>query len=340
MKKLRVLALMHDYLVPPDDVRGQDLATADWKTEYDVLKALKELGHEVRALGVKDDLGVIRQAKEEFQPDIAFNLMEAFHEVGTFDMNVVSYLELLRMPYTGCNPRGMLLSRDKALAKKLLAYHRIPIPQFVVIKRNRKIALSRKFGYPAIVKSLTEDSSSGIAQASVVDDDAKLRERVKFIHDSLGTDAIVEQFIDGRELYVGVLGNERLDVLPVWEMSFKKMPEGVHRIATSKAKWSTKYQKKHGIDTAQAQDLPKAKAEELHRIARRAFRALEMSGYARMDFRLDNAGNGFVLEANANPHLAYGEDLAESAKVAGLEYPDLIQRILNLGLRWEPERAG
>lgn len=340
MKKLRVLALMHDYLVPPDDVRGQDMASADWKTEYDVLNALKELGHDVRALGVKDDLGVIRQAKEEFQPDIAFNLMEAFHEVGTFDMNVVSYLELLRMPYTGCNPRGMLLSRDKALAKKLLAYHRIPIPQFVVIKRHRKISPSRKLGYPAIVKSLTEDSSSGIAQASVVDDDAKLRERVEFIHDSLGTDAIVEQFIDGREMYVGVLGNERLDVLPVWEMSFTKMPEGVHRIATSKAKWSAKYQQKHGIDTAQAQDLPRAKADELHKLARRAFRALEMSGYARMDFRLDANGNCFVLEANANPHLAFGEDLAESARVAGLEYTDLVQRILNLGLRWEPERAG
>lgn len=340
MKKLRVLALMHDYLVPPDDVRGQDIAAADWKTEYDVLKALKELGHEVRALGVKDDLGAIRQAKEEFQPDIAFNLMEAFHEVGTFDMNVVSYLELLRMPYTGCNPRGMLLSRDKALAKKLLAYHRIPIPQFMVIKRNRVIRLTRKLGYPAIVKSLTEDSSSGIAQASVVDDDAKLRERVEFIHESLGTDAIVEQFIDGREMYVGVIGNERLDVFPVWEMNFKKMPEGVHRIATSKAKWSAKYQKKHGIDTAQAKDLPRAKADELQAVARRAFRALEMSGYARMDFRLDANGNCFVLEANANPHLAFGEDLAESAKVAGLEYADLVQRILNLGLRWEPERAG
>jgi D-alanine-D-alanine ligase len=340
MKKLRVLALMHDYLVPPDDVRGHDLAAADWKTEYDVLKALNELGHEVRQLGVKDDLGVIRQAKEEFQPDIAFNLMEAFHEVGTFDMNVVSYLELLRMPYTGCNPRGMLLSRDKALAKKLLAYHRIPIPQFVVIKRNRRGRLTSKLGYPAIVKSLTEDASSGIAQASVVDDDAKLKERVEFIHDSLGTDAIVEQFIDGREMYVGVLGNERLDTLPVWEMTFNKMPEGMHRIATSKAKWSAKYQKKHGIDTAQAKDLPRAKAEELQQVARRAFRALEMSGYARMDFRLDAEGRCYVLEANANPHLAYGEDLAESAKVAGLDYPDLLQRILNLGLRWEPERAG
>ncbi|HKS06115.1 MAG TPA: hypothetical protein VJR92_07350 [Gemmatimonadaceae bacterium] len=340
MKKLRVLALMHHYLVPPDDATAQAAVDADWKTEYDVTKALRELEHEVMVLGVKDDLGAIRQARDDFKPDIAFNLMEAFHEVGTFDMNVVSYLELLRLSYTGCNPRGMLLSRDKALSKKLLAYHRIPIPQFSVIKRRRAIKLTGKLRYPAIVKSLTEESSSGIAQASVVDDDAKLKERVQFIHESLGTDAIVEQYIEGRELYVGVVGNERLEVFPVWEMSFTKMPEGVHRIATSKAKWSSKYQKRHGIDTAQAKDLPRAKADELQNIAKRAFRALEMSGYARMDFRYDAEGNGYVLEANANPHLAFGEDLAESAKRAGLEYTDLVQRILNLGIRWEPERAG
>ena len=339
MKKLRVLCLMHHYLVPPDDAAGTDLTNVEWKAEYDVIRTLREMGHELRVLGVKDDLGAIRQAKDEFDPHIAFNLMEAFHEVGTFDMNVVSYLELLRLPYTGCNPRGMLLSRDKALSKKLLAYHRIPIPKFVVIKRHRAIRLSGGLRFPAIVKSLTEESSSGIAQASVVDDDAKLRERVTFIHESLGTDAIVEQFIDGREMYVGVIGNERLEVFPVWEMDFTGMPEGVHRIATSRVKWSTGYQKKHGITTSRA-DMPKAKAEEIQNVAKRAYRALEMSGYARMDFRLDTAGNFFVLEANANPHIAEGEDLADSAKRGGLSYPDLLQRILNFGLRWEPERAG
>lgn len=340
MKKLRVLALMHHYLVPPESVNGHDLETADWKTEYDVTSTLRKMGHEVRILGVRDDLGAIRQAADEFKPDIAFNLMEAFHEVGTFDMNVVSYLELIRLPYTGCNPRGMLLSRDKALSKKLLAYHRIPIPDFAVVKRGRAIRLPKTLGLPLIVKSLTEESSSGIAQASVVDDETKLRERVEFIHESLGTDAIIEQFIEGRELYVGVVGNERLEAFPVWEMDFSRMPEGVHRIATSQAKWSGKYQRKHGIKTAQARNLPEPKRDEIQHVAKRVMRALEMSGYARMDFRLDTAGTVYVLEANANPHLAMGEDLAESAKHAGLEYPDLLQRILNAGLRWQPERAG
>ena len=121
---------MHDYLVPPEDVTGIDTATAQWRTEYDVLSTLRdELGHEVKALGVKDDLGAIRDANQEFKPHIAFNLLEAFHEVGTFDQNVVSYLELLKLPYTGCNPRGMFLARDKALSKKLLHYHRISVPE-------------------------------------------------------------------------------------------------------------------------------------------------------------------------------------------------------------------
>lgn len=331
---------MHDYLVPPEDVTGHDIVAADWKTEFDVTQTLREMGHDLLSLGVKDDLGVIRQANDEFRPHIAFNLMEAFHEVGTFDMNVVSYLELLRMPYTGCNPRGMLLSRDKALSKKLLAYHRIPVPDFTVIRRGRKILLPRRLQMPLIVKSLTEDASSGIAQASVVEDTASLRERVTFVHESIGTDALIEQFIDGRELYVGVIGNERLHAFPVWEMNFGKMADGLHRIATDRVKWSAAYQERHGITTSEAAGLPDGMAERVQHVAKRVFRALEMSGYARMDFRLDSEGRPYVLEANANPQLAYGEDFAESASREGVSYEDLLQRILNLGLRWEPGRAG
>ena len=340
MKKLRVLALMHDYMVPPEDVSNVDLATVEWKTEYDVTSTLLDLGQELHVLGVKDDLGAIRQAIDDFKPEIAFNLMEAFHEVGAFDMNVVSYLELLRLSYTGCNPRGMVLSRDKALSKQLMSYHRIPVPDFAVFRRGLAIKRPRRLQFPLIVKSLTQEASIGIAQASVVDDAAKLRERVEFVHQSIGTDAIAERFIDGRELYVGVIGNERLQVFPVWEMQFSKMPEGIHRIATDRVKWSVKYQKKHGIQTSKAQDLPNGMAEAIQRVAKRVYRALNMSGYARLDVRLDAEGKFYVLEANANPQLAFGEDFAESAQLAGLPYEQLLQRILNVGLRWQPERAG
>jgi len=341
MKKLRVLVLMHHYLVPPDDVTGRDVTTAEWRTEYDVLKTLREdLRHDVHALGVKDDLGGIRQAVDEFKPDIAFNLLEAFHEVGTFDQNVVSYLELLRLPYSGCNPRGMLLARDKALSKKLLQYHRVPAPEFFTVRRGRKPRFPKRLAFPLIVKSLTQEASIGISQASVVEDETKLRTRVQFIHDSIGTDAIVEQYIEGRELYCGLIGDDRVQVLPVWEMTFAKMPEDQHRIATERVKWSAKYQAKTGIATGEAKDLPPGAAERIQHVSRRVFKVLELSGYARVDLRLDADGKVYVLEANPNPQIARMEDFAQSAEKAGLPYPALLQRILAIGLRWQPERLG
>ena len=341
MRKLRVLVLMHDYLVPPEDVTGIDTATAQWRTEYDVLSTLRdELGHEVKALGVKDDLGAIRDANQEFKPHIAFNLLEAFHEVGTFDQNVVSYLELLKLPYTGCNPRGMFLARDKALSKKLLHYHRIPVPEFAVVPRGRKPRIPKRMTLPAIVKSLTQESSIGISQASVVDDEAKLRERVQFIHESIQTDAIIEQFIEGQELYCAILGNQRLQVMPVWEMTFAKMPDTQHRIATERVKWNIKYQKKMGVSTGEAKQLPVETTTRVQHIARRTYKVLEQSGYARIDLRLGTDGKVYVIEANPNPQIAKDEDFADSAKATGLGYGPLLQRILTTGLRWEPDRLG
>jgi len=332
---------MHDYLVPPEDVTGVDTATAQWRTEYDVLSTLRdELGHEVKALGVKDDLGAIRDANQEFKPHIAFNLLEAFHEVGTFDQNVVSYLELLKLPYTGCNPRGMFLARDKALSKKLLHYHRIPVPEFAVVPRGRKPRLPKRMTLPAIVKSLTQESSIGISQASVVDDEARLRERVQFIHESIQTDAIIEQFIEGQELYCAILGNQRLQVMPVWEMTFAKMPDSQHRIATERVKWNVKYQKKMGVSTGEAKQLPAETTARVQHVARRTYKVLEQSGYARIDLRMATDGKVYVIEANPNPQIAKDEDFADSAKATGLGYGPLLQRILSTGLRWEPDRLG
>jgi D-alanine-D-alanine ligase len=339
MKKLRVLALVHRHLVPPEDTTGLDVINAEWKMEFDVTSTLQEMGHEVRIVGVHDDLGAIRRAVEEFKPDILFNLLEAFADITTFDQNVVSYLELLRRPYTGCNPRGLTLARDKSLSKKLLAYHRIRVPDFTVARRGRKAVLPKRLRYPLIVKSLFYESSTGISQASVVDNDAQLERRVNFVHESLGTAAIVEQFVDGRELYVGVMGNDRVHAFPVWEMFFTNMPDNARRIATERVKWNTKYQQRHGIQTDQAV-LPDGLAEKIQHIARRAFKALDLSGYARIDIRLDAENRPFVIEANANPQLAYGEDFAESAEKAGVSYEQLLERIIQLGLQWQPERTG
>jgi D-alanine-D-alanine ligase len=336
--KLRVLALVHRHLIPPDTIEaGADITGEPWRTEYDVISTLRGMGHEVQAIGVHDDLGEIRRMTTEWKPHVAFNLLEGFDDITIFDQNVVSYLELLKLSYTGCNPRGLLLARDKSLSKKLLAYHRIPVPEAEVYRIGRPIRRPKRLAFPLIVKSLTQEASIGISQASVVETDEKFKERVTFIHESIGTTAIAEQYIEGRELYVGILGNQALQALPVWELFFTNMPEGSKRIATDRVKWSVKYQKKYGVDSGPAKDLPEGVAERIQHVCKRSYRALELSGYARIDLRLDEAGHVWLLEANPNPQIARGEDFAESAAKVGLNYDAVLQRIINLGMRWQPE---
>ena len=339
MKRLRVLVLMHGDLVPPEETGGQDPVTADWRTEYDVVTTLRKLGHDVRPLGVKSDLEVIRQAIDEYKPDIAFNLLEEFDGVTVYDQHVVSYLELLHLPYTGCNPRGLMLARDKVLAKKMLSFHRIPHPRFIEVPHGRVVRRPKGLTFPLIVKSTTEEASLGISQASIVEEDEKLRERVAFIHHHVGSGALIEQYIEGREFYVGVIGNGHLQALPVWELILDKLPDDARRIATERVKWSQKYQRKYDIVSQEATQLPVRKREEIQHLAKRVYRVLGLNGYARVDMRMDAGGNLYVLEANPNPQIAYREDFADSAEHAGYQYHELLQELLSVGLRWRPAKA-
>jgi D-alanine-D-alanine ligase len=332
MRKLRVLVIVHSTLIPPDTLEGAtEKEIEEWRTEYDVISHLKAAGHEVRPIGISDSLSELRREILDWKPDIVFNLLEEFDGIGTYDQHVVAFLELMRQPYTGCNPRGMLLSRDKVLSKQLLSYHRIPTPQFLVFPRGKKLRIPRQLRYPLFVKSSTEDASLGIAHASVVVDERQLIERIGFMHGVIHSDALVEEYIEGRELYVGVLGNDRLTVLPAWEMTFGSLPESLPAIATRKVKWDRRYQQKYGITTAAAVDLPDGTAARLEKLSKRIFRALHLTGYARMDFRLRDDGSLFVLEANANPNLSAHEDFAQSARPAGMDYEALLHRIVQLG---------
>ena len=331
-RKLRTLVVVHSSLVPPDSLEGySDKEIAEWRTEYDVIAALRKAGHTVQALGVLDSLTELRTSLMEWKPDVVFNLLEEFNGIVTYDQHVVAFLELMRQPYTGCNPRGLLLARDKVLCKQLLAFHRIPSPQFAVFRRGERFHVPRRLRFPLFVKSATEDASLGIAQASVVEDAARLRERVQFMHEQIGSDALVEEFIEGRELYVGVLGNERLTRLPVWEMKFGSLPDSMPAIATRKVKWDRAYQQKYGITTAEAADLPPQVLARLDRLARRIYRALHLSGYARIDFRLRPDGVLYALEANPNPNIEREEDFAAAASAAGVGYGKLLDRIMRLG---------
>jgi D-alanine-D-alanine ligase len=336
MKPLRVLVLMHENLVPPPSLKGySDQEIDEFRTEYDVMASLEKAGHTVRAIGLGDNLAELRTVITEWKPDVAFNLLEEFQGIVTYDQYVIAFLELMKLPYTGCNPRGLMISRDKALSKQILSYHRIQTPRFAVFRKGKRYRAARRLKFPLFVKSVTEDASYGIAQASIVTDADRLKERIEFVHEQTNSDALVEEYVEGRELYVAVLGNDRLRTFPVWEMDFGTLPDVKEGIATRKVKWDRRYQKKHGIRTGAAQSLPDGSAAYLDRLSKRIYRALSLSGYARLDFRLRPDGGIFILEANANPNISHKEDFADSAEAAGVEYPALLEQILRLGCNYQ-----
>lgn len=333
MRPRRILMLTMEEHVPPETTTGlRDHEIGAWKTEYDVRVTLEELGHEVQLLGIDGDFRQIQDAIADFRPHIVVNLLEKFAGTEEFVPYVLGYLELIGQAYTGCGPLGMMFSNDKARQRKILRHHRIAAPDFTIVRRGSRLRRPPRLEFPLIVKSLTEHGSAGIAQASVVYGDEALAERIAYVHDARAADAIVEQFIDGRELYVGIVGNERLTAFPIWELSFLKLREGAPQIATERLKWDVRYQKRVGVRTGPA-DLEPAEAERIHRLCKRAYRVLEQTGYARMDLRMDAEGRVFLIESNPNPQLSYGEDFAEAAIAAGLDYHALLQRILRLGLR-------
>jgi D-alanine-D-alanine ligase len=337
MKKLRVLVLVHPDLIPPESIKGYTEQQINvWKTEYDVVSTLRAAGHEVRPLGVHDELRPIRDAIDAFKPDAVFTLLEQFQGEAIYDQNVASYLELSRVPYTGCNPRGLMLARGKDLSKTLVHRHRVPVPDFTVFPKRRKVKRPSHLPLPLIVKSVNEDASYGISQASVVDTDEKLIERVTFIHERIGTAAIAEQYIEGREIYVGIVGNDRLLVLPVWELRFENMANSDWLIATEKVKHDPDYQERRGIRHGPAKDLTPELSARIQSMAKRIYRTLDLDGYARIDFRLAADGTPYFLEANPNPEIAESQEFATAAKHVGIEYPDLLQRIVALAIRRGP----
>lgn len=341
-RKLRIAVLMHEALVPPESIEGLDDQTIDpFKMEYDVCSTLHNLGHEVIPVGVADELTPIRRALEEHRPHVAFNLLMHFHDAGIYDSAVVSWLELRKQRYTGCNPRGLLVANDKALCKKVLAYHRIRAPRFFVVARGKAPkALPRGMRWPLFVKSSSEHASTGISQASIVHDVEQLRARVAYVHESVGTPALCEEFIEGSELTIGVLGNNRVQVSPVWEIFMDDLPAGVANITTSRVKWDHAYQRKIGLRTGPAEDLDAATIARIQRTARRIHRALGLSGYARIDMRMDAEGQVWILEANPNPDLCFGEDFAESFERQGIPYPELLMKIVRLGRSYEAPWMG
>lgn len=326
-KKRKILILTHPSFVPDPGQKNEDSAT-----EAAIETALLSSGHEVRFLGLADNIHALRTESFHFAPDIAFNLTEEFAGIAEWDQNVVGYLELLGIPYTGCHPQGLVIARNKAIAKTLCKSQGLNTPKFAVIPQNSTSrTLIKALQFPLIVKSLSEEASLGISQSSVVYSASELEARLEHVHQNVGTDALVEEYIDGRELYVGVIGNRALLSLPAREMDFGDLGDKSHRFATRRVKWNAEYRKKHGISSHLAK-LSSSLEQKIRLVSLEVYRTLGLSGYARLDFRLSAEGELYFLEANPNPHLGPEEDFAESAAQAGMDYPKLLGKILTLGM--------
>src|SRR6266511_5277469 len=312
--KLKVLALF-DAIAPTtlDQDLSAELRTEDWKTEAHVLKALDQLGHDCEHLAIFDDVDLLRQKLQSFAPDIIFNLADQFKNNRAFDQNIVSFLEMQGLPFTGCGSTGLTLCKHKAVSKKILGYHRIHTPAFVTIARGKRIARPPRLRFPILVKPLKEEASIGISQASFVENDEEFKERVQFIHEKYDNDVIAEEYIEGREFYVSILGNHRLQVFPIRELIFKEVPPDEPKIATYKAKWDEEYRKRWGLENRFAEDLDPVLVAKIQETCKDIYRLLTIDGYARIDLRLTPENKLYFIEANPNPILASYEDVALSA---------------------------
>lgn len=333
-KRLRILVLfeVHDPPAPDEEYERRMREEPDWRTEGHVVAALKENGHEVLLGAIYKNPREVIDLVDRIQPDLVWNFAQTFHGSRYYESNIAAILELCRVPYTGCGHRALMICQDKALAKKILKHHRVPVPPFVVSRRAQPLRRVSRAVLPALVKPLAEEGSVGISRDSFAENEEQARARAAFLHERLKCDVIIDQYVEGREIYVGVVGNERLTVLPPRELKFSKVPEGEPKFASYKAKWDDGYRERWGIHNTFADDLSDSARRQIATVAKRVYRILQMSGYGRIDMRVDDQGRLFVVEANPNPEIARGEDLAEAAMKAGIEYNDLVERVVTLGL--------
>lgn len=331
MKSLKIILLFDLSMNLPKEEYADYWNTPDWKAEKDVRNTLQRLGHEVIPYGIFNDIESFLKLVKEEKPDLVFNMSEAFSGKRDFEPNLTALMQMVGVPFTGAGPKTLQLCKDKGLTKIILDYHKIKTPKFMVANKGRALPSLKKFQFPAFIKPLELESSEGISQGSYVENEKEAIARVKFIHDKLNADAIIEEYIHGREVYVSILGNEKLYVFPPRELFFKQIPENEPKFATFRSKWDNDYRKKWGIDSDWAADLPEATQKKLVDICKRIYRLLNIQGFGRIDLRIKD-NEIYFIEANPNPSIAKKEDYALSANKGGVEYDELISKIVSLSL--------
>jgi D-alanine-D-alanine ligase len=311
------------------------LEREDDEKSYDVVvdhvhDALLQLGHDASILGVHGDLRKLIDGVQSSRPDLVFNVMESFGSTLFGAVGVAGLLDLLGVPHTGGGPGEYYLQEDKALTKKLLKYEDVLFPDFAVFAINADMETGGNLRMPLIVKPLRMDSSIGIHAKSIVHSTKELMQRVTQIH-RLPDSALAEEYIEGREFFVSVLGNARPQAFPLIEVDFSGLPNGSPRVLDSKAKWNPRSREYKGTKTVLA-DIPDQLRFQLQRVALDAYRALRVRDYGRIDLRMANTGEIYVIEVNASCYLERNSEFAKAAEAAGIEYPQLIQRIVDLAL--------
>lgn len=330
-RRLHVTVLVDPAMVPRGDPTfarpPRRLACA----EYAVTGALRELGHAVRVLPTPDTAALLVAELERAPRDVVFNLTELFGVERRFDMHIAAFLELTGVPFTGSRAQGLMLSRDKSLSKLVLAANGIDVPRHAVVQVGDTVGAA-PLALPLVVKPLLRDGSDGISNKSLVRTQAQYRTHVRRLLERYAEPVIVEEFIEGREVYVGVIGGSRPQPLPPRELFVGARGPGAPILATYRLKWNERYRARWRVRFGDS-TLGVQSARDVARVSLRAFMLLGLRGYARVDMRITPEGRVVVLEANANPNLARWCDLGQSALRAGISYEHLIERILRDSMR-------
>jgi len=336
MSKLKVVVLYDRVLVDEEDSapsgdKSPVTRTLDKKeVEEEVAEALGKQGHDV----VMHELdGTTRSltALTRVDCDLIFNLTESFADDDTADFKIAGFLELLGKRYTGSGTHGLMLAQDKAIAKKIFAFHGIHTPVFARCYRGR-LDFSHDLHFPVIVKPAREDGSIGIEFSAVVNSIRELMERMDWLHTHFDSPVLIEEYIDGREMYVGVLGNDKPEALPVIELDLSKLPDGTPRIAAAEVKWGKGTKAYRDTKSVIPTDLPEETVLALQQTAVAAYQALELRDYGRVDMRLQADGRVHVIEVNPNPWLSSRAELAMAARKSGRTYPGLVEEIVELAM--------
>jgi D-alanine-D-alanine ligase len=302
------------------------------KTDIEAIgDALRELGHEPSTLAI-DGRPETLTAVRRNDADLFFNLVESYAGDDTMEMHFAAYLDLVGKRYTGAGPQGSFLAMDKSIAKMIIRYHDLYTPYSAVVNKGR-VEHAQDIKFPVIVKPAAEDASKGIDATSVVSSLKELFEKIAYVHEEFDSPALLEEYIEGREIYAAVLGNEKPEALPLVELDLSKLPDGMPRIAGYEVKFDVNTEAYKKTKSAPARDLDEETVANIQQTAITAYRALKLRDYGRIDLRLAENGRVYVLEANPNPWLDPAAEYAMAAKESGRSYTDVIGAIVEAALR-------